>query len=133
VSRARRATEAQLKIDQWGRVEITVRVVDEAGVRSQHLKSGGKLYEMMFEHFPANGHQIKGWHGQFAWKNLEAVEDAIKAGATPKESVLKSITGKTFWKPWAEKNNLDINVKSATHNPGHALYFEVAFLPRGGG
>jgi hypothetical protein len=60
------------------------------GEGPQHLKSGGKLYQMMFEHFPANGHQIKGWHGQFAWKNLAAVEEAMKKGATPKESVLES-------------------------------------------
>lgn len=102
-------------------------------IRSQHLKSGGKLYQMMFEHFPANGHEIKGWHGQFAWHNYAAVKKAIDEGATPKESVLKSITGERFWKPWADKNNLDIIVKSATHYPGSALYFEVAFVPKGGG
>jgi hypothetical protein len=121
----------QAKIDGDGKVKITVRTKDGEGTPSPRLK-GGKLYEMMFEHFPANGHPIKGWHGELAWDNYKEVMKAIKAGDAPEVALLKSVTGEKFWVPWAERNNLAIIVKEARADEwDHLFYFDVEFVPKG--
>jgi hypothetical protein len=124
------------------------------GKHNPHLGTGRENYERMFQHFEANGHDIKAWGGLFIKDNLAEFKkardqlqfDKVKAlkakkgtvtvdetkaliKEAQKEAVLETVTGKYFWKPWAEKKGYKIIVEEPTIS-GDLVFFEVKFVPK---
>lgn len=97
--------------------------------QSPHLGTGRENFDRMFQHFEANGHKIKGWHGIFVSDNYEAVLAALKKNPDPKAAVLESVTGKNFWKPWADSKGLKIVVEDA-QDVRAFFSFSVKFEPK---
>jgi hypothetical protein len=136
-------------IDSAGRVSIDIETKIN-GQHNPHLGTGTENFDRMFHHFEKNGHEIKAWGGMFIKDNFEAfkkardrlVTEKVKAleakkadnpttiekaiQEAQKEAVLESVTGKYFWKPWADKKGLKIIVEDVGGNQNFA-WFEVKF------
>ncbi len=116
-------------IDENGYVNIDVHTKVN-GQHSPHLGTGRENYERMFHHFESKGHTIKGWDGLFVADNYEAVKRALDTGMDPEKAVLESVTGKKFWKPWADSKGYKMVVEVAEDHPPHFFEFKVKFEPK---